>query len=602
MTRSAHVAVLVILAAAVAAPTEIEPVSTHIPADAAAAMVIPDLARTGRQVDGLFDQLNMGLFRRLLLPRGSAQFGVEQLGQLGLADPNRRMDLRGGAAVVLLDPARLGMDLPAYVRKELTPLTGAQPQQAQEQKLHWPIVAILPIRPDQAADPDAPAIGKQQIGGRELYTARVGSYLAVSPTGQAVEALLESKKSLAETIDDAHGRMIRSALAAVHVNNRTVNPSATALIDTLDTELKQVLGESPSFFALQATLVHKSLPYLRTWFTEQATQTVAVRIDPDGLIIQRRVSYLPESSTARALAAYQPQDNLLDRIDFQRGFLSATADAMPVQQQRFAELSKLAMNIAQLAVQLNNPRRGLDTQTLKDLRQTTHQLHGQVRGLQLRIQQVAPQPDADFPLALIARVDVDRQEAFRNQMQMATELFSSLMQQARGGAEAGYRLTYRRRAESAGERQIDQIDLSCRSTSASPEASDHLLLRARLTPAGEGQVLLAVSPSQRALLAAAADEQPGPVPSSIAVALRHMPEKPSSLILLHPQRFSAAVERTRQFLDPGAARREPMLTSPVPLAIGSEVLNGPAVRHTAFLPNELLRDAILLYMRSRQTN
>ncbi len=604
MRKKRLLSVFVALVPALAGPGRADgpAVLSHVPSGAAATIVVPSISATGRQVDKLLDQLGMGLFRAGMMPGGATRLAVNRIERLGLGQGNVRIDPDGGAAVVLLDPAAVGIDIEAFVRRQLGPLTGAEPQ-APAQTLSWPIVVLLPVHPsgDASSAQVGPRAARRVLDGRAVYTAPVGDFLAVGLSKQAVEAVIASESSLADTMPSTHQALLDGAGAGVHVNNRVVNPIVRRLIDTLDDELQRVLGDSPSFFALQATLVHKALPYLRTWTAGKAADTSAVRILPDGLRIDRLESYRPGSEMARALESYEPDGGVLDRLPEMPWVLAIGSDSLPVQHQALGELSDLAIQVAQIAVQLHSRHRRLDPETLAAMQQNVRQLRSQVVSTQICVClcDAAPEPG----LAAVASLEVDRPETFAATLVSTLKLFDRLIVQASGRSDRRYALVHQPGARQVGPIAVDGLELRFRDQAGQPGAS-RTLLRAGMARPDERTILLSLDPGGKALAASlaalASSEGRRPQRPHLAKAMRHMPEDPGSLILLHPANLSEAIARTRRRLAPKMESARPALTGQVPLAIGSAVVSETTVHHTAFADNTLLADLLWLYLRARE--
>jgi hypothetical protein len=512
------------------------------------------------------------------------------------------VDPDGAAALVLLDPAAVDIDVQALVRRRLGPLTGAE-LQIPAQRLAWPVVVLLPVRASSsgASAPATPRVKRRVLGGRAVYTAQLGDFLAVGLSKRAVEAVVGSGTSLAETMPARHRALLDGAAVGLHVNNRVVNPIARRLIDTLDDELQRVLGDSPSFFALQATLVHKALPYLRTWTAGKAADTSAVRILPDGLRIDRLESYQPDSDMARALASYQSDGGVLDRLPEMPWVLAIGSDSLPVQHQALGELSDLAIQVAQIAVQLHSRHRRLAPETLAAVQQNVRQLRAQVVSTQICLCLSDSARSAGAGLAFVACLEVDRSETFGNTLVGTLGLFDRLIAQATGRSDHRYALVHQPGARRVEQVAVDDLELRFLDQ-AGKSGGSRTLLRAGMARPDARTVLLSLDPSGKALAASLSARRRTPARwrenPHLAKALVHMPEDPGSLILLHPANLSEAIGRMRRRLAPEMEPSRPALTGQVPLAIGSAVVGKTTVHHTACADNTLLSDLLWLYIRA----
>ncbi|HHH75700.1 MAG TPA: hypothetical protein ENL03_01585, partial [Phycisphaerae bacterium] len=106
-----------------ASAQKIEPVTSHIPADSLGCVVINDLENSINHANSLLDRLKDDDFTVRAALAVALPNGVKPiiLGQLQLAD---NLPAGAGAAVVILHPKAIGLNLPNLVLARLAPLTG----------------------------------------------------------------------------------------------------------------------------------------------------------------------------------------------------------------------------------------------------------------------------------------------------------------------------------------------------------------------------------------------------------------------------------------------------------------------------------------------
>ena len=191
-----------------------EPVLKVVPAGTIAYAVINNIKTGADDIDKFLKQIGASEMLKDEMPSGvlKALLAQAQMGE-GF-NPN------GGAAIALLDPNAFGIDLIKMMKSAMPGAAASQPAAAPMPPM--PVVVFLPgagvkevlgkFNP-VAADPYM----KLNLGGVELFAAPVGSYVLVSPSAKALEAVAKAPKKADDELKGRQAQVVRGSILAVRL-------------------------------------------------------------------------------------------------------------------------------------------------------------------------------------------------------------------------------------------------------------------------------------------------------------------------------------------------------------------------------------------------
>ncbi len=608
MTRRAMLFLVLSAALAQAQPaSESHSVLERIPSSALACGVIPDLQRSTGQADDLFQEFNSHWLLGPVLPDST----LPLLGKL-LADADMQANLSTdrGAALVLVPPDSVGFDINHMLAWELAPLTGIKPSQPSTAR--WPLVALLPGGQVRDLWPGAGPRreGPNEVftyGGLELHARRLDEhYLMVSPTPRALDALEHSAGNLSQTLAPDHRRLMEQSAVSLHVNMHAVAPLAEEALDTVDRLISQAMGTDPGYYAMQAVMIQKALPFLRYRLTHQEAWTVGIQLRRQGAILQQLTSWKPQSPTGKKLLNYQtPSSPLMDRIAGMNRVVSMGNHDLPSHTESMGSLFNMYFEAVRTALLMASDDSGLREETLLEIRRLASSLYGRVRQSQIAFGS-PDSPEAVYTLA--ASLKVDDAEAFGRELSRLVRVFDELAGQLVASDNRPDRrvsFVYRSTGEMIEGKEVFEITpLHPNLENLQPESRK--ALEAAL---GEPRIgLWFLAPDRQTVLLWMGGtleagrnllqnnpERPGIMQEAgVARALEFLPEKPAALTLLDFREGFNLIHANLKRHDPSHEVPEIGITCTVPVAVASKAEANATVRHVAFIPARLLRDFAIL--------
>ena len=315
---------------------KVEPVLSHIPAGSLGFAVIPNARGTAGKVDKFI--ADIGLAK--MLPSPDPDHPEKKASVLDLMRAAARLgpgfNPNGGVAVVMLDPKPFGIDL-----LELIP--GAQGAKAGSAPGSWASTLIpgaqgAKARPMEMAGPgEAPdkpkgkipfvifvpgksvkdlfgaypmeAAGKYTLVNLRMgptYAAKLGSYVLLSPSDKALDAVLSAGKKAAAELPAEHARIMADSDLAYYINAKVAGPIFEGFLKKAQ---EQIIAQAGPLGPLMGFY----MGFYRDLVSQLEAVTVAGRLVPSGLVFEEMVSFKPGTYYAKAIAAETPSGTL--RLD-----------------------------------------------------------------------------------------------------------------------------------------------------------------------------------------------------------------------------------------------------------------------------------------------
>ena len=210
----------------------------RIPASAVAFVVVHHVKGLTDGVDSFIAEADLELVMKLLLKGKMDDGALRALTTAARLD--KGFDAGGGFAAALLDPRLFGANiLQMLPLPSLLPADEAKPKE----KPKLPIVVFVPGKSVQAV------FGKYKMaaGGKytrvrlrigEVFATQIGGHVVLSPLAKALDAVAESKQSIASELPAAKRALISASPLSVHVNMKRLGPTIGAVAKFLPLLMK----------------------------------------------------------------------------------------------------------------------------------------------------------------------------------------------------------------------------------------------------------------------------------------------------------------------------------------------------------------------------
>jgi hypothetical protein len=287
-------------AAAPAAGAKVESVLTHVPADALGFVVIGNAGDLARKTDKFLNELGVDQFLSHPSPEDPQKIIKTSVLDVlkGLAQLGQGFNPNGGVAAVMLDPKAYGVNIVELMKPTTQP---AAEGAAAKPKGKVPFVIFVPgtgVKEVFGAYKMAPS-GKYTLVELRMgptFATTVGGYIALSPNEKALDAVLTAQKMADTALPAEMAAIVAKGDLAYYVNMKL----ATPLISDL---LKQAQEQAMADAGPTAPLVSFYMDFYRQMLTQMDSIAVAARLGDTGLVFEEMVSFLPESSYGKAMAA-----------------------------------------------------------------------------------------------------------------------------------------------------------------------------------------------------------------------------------------------------------------------------------------------------------
>ncbi|MCK4601148.1 MAG: hypothetical protein KAU28_01695, partial [Phycisphaerae bacterium] len=291
-----------------------------IPAGSVGYVLIHDVKKATDMVDRFLKETGLAQFVEDDMPAGCLK---AILSEARLGEGLEGFNPNGGAAIVMLDPNRFGIDLIKMMKSAMSG-GGAATAPAEMPKL--PFVVFVPGGDVTVVfgkyDPK-PAEGhaklmKVNLDGAEMFAKAMGGYVMLSPNADALAAVVKADKRADTELTGRHKQVVGESVVAVHVNARLIAPTASKAIKAMEllaeAHKEGLVDDVPDVVEAFADL-KPVLGFYRYLLGQLESISFGVRTTETGVVVDGFVSYLPDSDYGKALAAFRPPGgNLLDNL------------------------------------------------------------------------------------------------------------------------------------------------------------------------------------------------------------------------------------------------------------------------------------------------
>ncbi|HDZ20849.1 hypothetical protein LCGC14_0125180 [marine sediment metagenome] len=305
------------------APPPAEPVIGHIPADAAAFVVINNVQTFSEDLTAFIAAIDDSLQMPWLMM-------AQMLLQLG-----EGFNPDGGLAVVLLDPAAYGVDLFADIdsgmeteTEEFVFVDGEVVTEGEDASVEveddtniWPVVVFIPGTSVEAVFPAATAspgeLHRVQTPLGKMVATTKGSYVVLGLRADALEAVLKVGPTLADQLSKTELADLSEAGVALHLNMKVFGPIVRQKMAELFANTQEMMAASGAPAGYNADMLDASMRMYGYLLDQLDAVTVRLKIDATGAKLGETIRFSPASDLGKVLAAYkssplQPLDRLPD--------------------------------------------------------------------------------------------------------------------------------------------------------------------------------------------------------------------------------------------------------------------------------------------------
>lgn len=293
-----------------------------IPADALGYVVVSDVKAATDQVDAYIKEIGLADDVASEMPQGCLAALLKECGMEDGLNP------AGGAALVMLDPQPLGVNLLSMLIPSAAGGTASAPAPAKlPYAILLPAAAIKPLLSGCDFQEGKP-YAKVTLMEEEFFVAASNGYVVLSPNANAVDAILNATDKADAELSAEQLKQITSASAALQMNCKVVGPMAQRMMNAMNLAVLagKATGALPNELA-EFVRLRPSLTHVVKGLNEMERLIVTVQPVKTGLLARGTVSYLPGTPGAKevaAAAAATPQ-SLLDSVPDLRYTMAAGA-------------------------------------------------------------------------------------------------------------------------------------------------------------------------------------------------------------------------------------------------------------------------------------
>lgn len=288
----------------------------QIPADCVGFIVVNNVKQFTGNIDAFIQQISPP---NQPFMQGSILEKIRQGGRLG-----EGFNANGGFAVVLLEPKKYGCDIAELMKGAGG---GISMQSAKSKPL--PLVLMIPTTDKTMASMLAAYQPVRKPGGhieipragkKPIYGMVAGSYAILSPNLRAVRAVAVGGRSVTTALSATDRMLIKRNDLAAWINLKKVRPILDLVIKNMEGKANQPPMEAMAPMPLAPmgnvkNMIARQLKMLSETVKQMDDVSMGLRIRKEGISIDGRGTYLPDSEIGKVLAAYRPVSRpLLNRL------------------------------------------------------------------------------------------------------------------------------------------------------------------------------------------------------------------------------------------------------------------------------------------------
>lgn len=574
-----------------AAPAPAENVLTRVPASAVAVVVVRNVGETGARVDQFLRDIGVGE----MLPGGVlAMLKTQLLIDAGFND-------NGGLALMAIDPAKYGWDIPALLTDESDALPDAPP----------PLAMLVP-----GDDPERLLANYNPVkegnyvrvvmdgGAWDLYAKRLGGYTVLAPSTQLIDAVVDSDKPATAKIPKAHQETLAKLDLGVYLDWKALAPIYNAAMERTAKQMQDLTEDpyAPSEAKAILNLYAGMLPLFKDMVMQMEAESLGVRIAKTAVLVEEHTTWLPDSLMGKAMASTQtPAGALLSKLPALPYVLAiGCKNAEPADPVLKAQMRQMGLDL--LDKMLASEALGkVPPQTRERLRMAAVVLDEQTVGMQM-YGGGSTGGSGLFGLSIV--LDVKDAATAKAALAELTDVTQAFIRALVGEDAAEFSMTYTAAAAQVGEMPVDAIKINFPELAKMDDEERQEMIKAL----GSDQLALYVAEAGPKTLvvtfgggtpflgqAVKAAQSPKPMESDpeVAKVMAELPKNPMAVILFNPANLLDVINSGIQTM--GGGDDNPLagmvMQTRTPVALGASVADD-GVRSTLYVPTALIGEIV----------
>lgn len=572
----------------------------RVPAGSAGYLVINNVKAATDGVDKFLVDIGLDKMTKEKMPQGLLAMIRQQL-NLG-----EGLDVNGGFAVVMLDPKPFGVDLvEMFMGRGAPPIQQSTvpsptPGPAAGPPKPPPVVVLVPGKGVKevfgAYKPEAAGEFMKIKFDQEVYAAASGGYVLLSPSLPALKAALAPQKSAASELSKAEAKMIASSAAAVRVNIKVLRPVLEKL---LDVAAKQSPAQGP-----EAAMMNMAFGSYKQLLKELDALTLAARFAKTGAVVEGVMTVKPDSVYASYYQPVTDAKQLLAKVPDLK-YVLAMGMAPMTKRAREQYRQEITRMMDPLLKMMQQAEEKFTAEHAEKIKKVAMDLGNQVQSMQMVGGGPAGENGA-FGVSLVLNCKDASQ--LKSALADGAALIAQIVKEVGGESEVkDLKIAYVKGAEQVGGASVDAVTITSPELSAKMKEGDRAAMKAIF---GEDKVRILVGTADantvvitfgggtemmaKALATAKAGNGAILQSAGAAEAMKHMPRKPTQLVLFNGGNLVELILAGMRKIEPDAALPF-TLTCKTPVAMG--VAQGKnAMSFAIYVPSKLVKEAVSAFM------
>ena len=596
----------------------------RIPGDSMAFMVIKNVKSATDHVDQFLNNVGLAQMAAGVMPDG-ALATIKAAVQLGDGfNPN------GGFAVVLLNPGPLGIDL-----AEMIPTgPGAEEPELKPELKNIPLVLLVPgtgikkVFGEYEMQKDG-KYTKVSLRMGEMYAAKLGGYIALSPAAKFLDALKAAKTKASTALPELR-RSAALADVAIYVNMKLVGPIYMRFFENVIESQEQSHGAGlmMPMIGNPAEMLKLLSSFYDYMFSQMKSVTIAGRLAKTGVVLEETVTFVPGSRMAKLATptgrTRKPRLNRLPNLPYVLAMSTISHG-----KELAAESRQMTVDMIEKILTL--PTLGeLDDKLKVDVRKVAVGLTEQIQASQF-VFGGSVEGSGVFGLSLV--LDCKDAAKTRRLLAKATVNANSMIKAFGEDQDMQeFSISYKKGAETVGKAKVDVIEIGGllhdeeededqdeveddEEDEEDEEEEDEEVvmmnplagmlgalfgekkIRIRIAAADDKRLVITFGGStpflEEALRVAKGRKGTIGRGPQFVEAMRYMPRSRTAIMLLDVGGLLKVVRRGVETFMPGTGDQVPQLTNKKPIAYGVGASKG-AARVVIYVPNDLIKELVNL--------
>jgi len=509
-------------------------------------------------------------------------------------------DPKGGAAFVVLDPRTVGIDLVKLLDESSRP--GRSPSASKAEDMSAVIApGTLETIFANAKPTNGGALTVIKPHGKELWAAQKGAYVVISPSGTAVKAILDAKKTAAAELSADEIALINGSELTMHFNVKPYRSVAGKLLDELKKNLEKEV-DKPTAAGLGVYLM-----MARELIGQVDATTLGVKLGQNGVNIDSITTAAAGSVAAKVFAAESATPGgakVLDSLPSLPYVMAMGSNGWmnnPALHDAMMDLSKAMMGPGPDALYK------VDEKTKARMIELQNEMAGMITGVQLVVGG-APKGKGMVNLAYVIRCKDSAK--YRGIFPESIELTNKMLAGMEMPPDAPkVSMTYTKDAEKVDGVSVDSMNILLSKVPGDdknelPNVLKMVLgeetIRIRIATPDAKTMVMTIGGSTEAMsqtLKVCAGKGPIPAMPSTAAVMRNLPENPSMVALFNMGNLLDVIRTGMKAAGapPEIAKMIPPFKCRTPIAFGART-KGATLQTGLYLSKPMIKESVQVVM------